>query len=112
MINNEDIKVVVTTIATNVRNELDKMGSISNRCGDASRSIVKQLENEGISAELVKGVANLGLNEKYYHTWVEVGNLFVDVTLDQFNDRNPGGQVEKITVLPIRPRYLQDEWNN
>ncbi len=104
----ETIKLV-TSLAEQVRDEIVGADSPNNRCGLASVRLVEVIKENGIWGIQVQGKAHFrtfgGKRLCLNHKWVRVGELFVDVTLDQFNNSNKF-PVGKVVVSHRRPRYL------
>lgn len=83
----------VYKVAQEVRNELDKKyEDITGHCIEASDMIKERLGKLGIQSEVIEGYCiyddDSSCTDRCYdeHTWVIVnGNVYVDVTADQFN---------------------------
>lgn len=76
-------------------------------CIDASDYIVERLSEKGIEAKAIEGWMTYedeeyGTDRPYdEHTWVEVGELMIDVTIDQFQ----GGCYTKLPAIYIGDKH-------
>jgi hypothetical protein len=106
---------VIAQIAQTVREELeDKYGSdytgFQGKCVEASELIAARLKERGIEHRIVCGWIQYddasGCSNRDYdeHTWVEVGDIFVDVTLTQF-EPFMYGPLPKVCVGE-KPKFL------
>jgi hypothetical protein len=108
---------IITEVAKFVRHEVVGDGGYSNnKCGLASTMIVEILLSKGIWARQVQGHAYMrhrGKKLAITHKWVRVGEMFVDVTLDQFNNAHVA-KFPAVVVRARRPRHLicPEDWNN
>ena len=57
-------------------------------CLDASVALCLNLAKKGIKAQLVKGLVIINKQEAT-HFWIEVGDLYIDITGDQFGNGIP-----------------------
>lgn len=82
----------ITEVAQKVREEIvSKYGDLLyGKCIEASERIQQLLLEKSIQAKTVEGWciygedANVSSRPYDEHTWVEVGNIYIDVTADQF----------------------------
>lgn len=86
-----------------------------NYCGIASKELVSTLIIEGIWAKTVHGkyiCEDHGRTLSLKHIWVRVGELFVDITLDQFNYHGELN-VEKVIIVREKPKCIEcsEDWH-
>lgn len=105
----------IRRIAEQVRNELtSKYGKgveLAGKCIESSERIQELLKQEGIVSKTVEGWCVYDYfenctNQPYdAHTWLEVGDIYVDVSADQF-EYQFSFKIPEV-IVGERPYYMQ-----
>jgi GNAT superfamily N-acetyltransferase len=81
-----DLDEKIINAALQARQETGCLPTGFGDCGDTSKKTVAILKENGISAKVVDGlfITNVSVQENWDHSWVEIGNVILDPTVDQF----------------------------
>ena len=111
---NTELKKEIFEIAATIREKLFSKTSTHNACGIASVELRDELLKRGIWAKQVDGrVEGMHWDKKLslVHKWNRVGELTIDITLDQFK-HILDDKVEKVNMYDEKPTFMScpEDW--